>query len=104
MQSYVLTSKNLKNTSNIKFVNTSIKQLLNRLQIADGKNIWICGGASLVNQCIKENLIDEYQITTVPVILGSGIRLFEDNNKTINLKLKDLKEENSLTLGIYAKR
>lgn len=104
LQSYVLTSKNLKNTSNIKFVNTSIKQLLNRLQIADGKNIWICGGASLVNQCIKENLIDEYQITTVPVILGSGIRLFEDNNKTINLKLKDLKEENSLTLGIYAKR
>ena len=104
LQSYVLTSKNLENTSNIKYVNTSIKQLLNRLQTSDGKNIWICGGASLVNQCIQENLIDEYQITTVPVILGSGIRLFEDNNKTVNLKLKDLKEENGLILGIYTKR
>lgn len=104
LQSYVLTSKNLENTSNIKFVNTNIKQLLNRLQTANGKNIWICGGANLVNQCIKENLIDEYQITTIPVILGSGIRLFEDNNKTINLKLKDLKEENGLILGIYTKR
>lgn len=39
LQSYVLTSKNLENTSNIKSVNTSIKQLLNGLQTADGKNM-----------------------------------------------------------------
>ncbi len=58
----------------------------------------------MVNQCIKENLIDEYQITTVPVILGNGIRLFEENNKKIRLELKEIKEENGLIMGIYAKR
>ena len=58
----------------------------------------------MVNQCVKENLIDEYQITTVPVILGSGIRLFGENNKKVRLELKDTKEENGLIIGIYTKR
>lgn len=82
----------------------NIKELINKLQQEKGKNIWICGGSNLVNQCVKENLIDEYQITTVPVILGNGIRLFDENNKNIKLKLKDTKEENGLIMGIYEKR
>lgn len=104
LQSYVLTNEKIKDTINIKYVNINIKELINRLQQEKGKNIWICGGANLVNQCIKENLIDEYQITTVPVILENGIRLFEENNKKIRLELKEIKEENGLIMGIYAKR
>ena len=104
LKSYVLTSKEIKDTANIKYVDMNIRELINRLQQEKGKNIWICGGANLVNQCVKEDLIDEYQITTVPVILGNGIRLFEENNKNIKLKLKDIKEENGLIIGIYAKR
>ena len=104
LQSYVLTNERIEDTTNIKYVNMNIKELINRLQQENGKNIWICGGANLVNQCVKENLIDEYQITTVPVILGNGIRLFEENNKNIKLELKDTKEENGLILGIYVKR
>lgn len=104
LQSYVLTKERIEGTPNIKYVNTNIKELINRLQNESGKNIWICGGANLVNQCVKANLIDEYQITTVPVILGNGIRLFEKNNKKIRLELKDTKEENGLVLGIYVKR
>lgn len=104
LQSYVLTNEKIKDTTNIKYVNMNIKELINRLQQEKGKNIWICGGANLVNQCVKENLIDEYQITTVPVILGSGIRLFEENNKNIRLELQDTAEENGLILGIYAKK
>lgn len=58
----------------------------------------------MVNQCIKEDVIDEYQITTVPVILGNRIRLFEENNKNIRLELKDTKEENGFIMSIYEKR
>lgn len=103
LQSYVLTRERIKDTPNIKYVNVNMKELINRLQNENGKNIWVCGGASLLNQCVKEDLIDEYQITTVPVILGSGIRLFEENNKKIRLELKDTKEENGLIIGIYSK-
>lgn len=104
LKSYVLTNEIIEDTTNIKYVNMNIKELINRLQKEHGKNIWICGGANLVNQCVKEDLIDEYQITTVPIILGNGIRLFEANNKNIKLELKYTKEENGLILGIYAKR
>lgn len=104
LKSYVLTSKEIKDTSNIRYVNMNIKELINKLQKEEGKNVWICGGANLVNQCVKEDLIDEYQITTVPLILGNGIRLFEKNNKKIRLELKETREENGLILGIYAKR
>lgn len=104
LQSYVLTREKIGDTPNIKYMSIEIKNLINKLQQENGKNIWICGGANLVNQCVKENLIDEYQITTVPVILGNGIRLFEENNKNIKLELKDIKEENGLIMGIYTKR
>lgn len=104
LQSYVLTSEKYEDTTNIKYVNMKIKELINKLQQEDGKNIWICGGANLVNQCLKENLIDEYQITTVPIILGKGIRLFENDNKEIRLELQELKEENGLIMGVYTKR
>ncbi len=104
LQSYVLTNEKIEDTTNIKYVNMNIKELINELQQENGKNIWICGGANLVNQCVKEDLIDEYQITTVPVILGNGIRLFEENSKIIKLELRETKEENGLIMGIYDKR
>lgn len=102
-QSYVLTSKKMNDTDNIKFVNTPVTELLKKLKSEDGKDIWICGGAGIANQCIKENLIDEYHITTVPVILGRGIRLFSNSNEKIRLKMTETREENGLILAIYKK-
>lgn len=103
LQSYVLTDEKIENTENIKYVNMNIEKLINKLKQEKGKDIWICGGANLVNQCVKANLIDEYQVTTVPVILGNGVRLFEENNKKINLEFKEIKEENGLIMGRYTK-
>lgn len=104
LQSYVFTNEKIKDIENIKYVNMNIEKLINKLKQEKGKDIWICGGANLVNQCVKANLIDEYQITTVPIILGNGVRLFEENNKKINLEFKEIKEENGLIMGIYTKR
>lgn len=104
LQSYVLTSEQIEAAEKIKYVNTKVKDLIDKLRQEKGKNIWICGGANLANQCVKEDLIDEYQITTVPIILGTGIRLFEETNQQIQLVLKKVKEENGLITGIYTKR
>ena len=45
----------------------------------------------LVNQFIKSNLIDELIIFTMPVLLGEGIRLFEETNKELPLVLTKTK-------------
>ena len=45
---------------------------------AGDKNVGIWGGANIMRQYLKAGLLDEMQIHLVPVLLGGGIRLFED--------------------------
>ena len=104
LQSYVFTEKNMKDAEDIKFVNEDITTFIKKMKNTKGKNIWICGGANIANQLVKANLIDEYHITTIPVILGSGIRLFQKDNVYIRLKLEESKEENGIITNIYSKR
>ena len=47
----------------------------------------LVGSRSLINQLMKLNLIDEYQICVHPVIAGSGLPLFDNNNDRALLKL-----------------
>ena len=42
---------------------------------ANGKNVAIAGGGSLLRQVIKLGLLDELELHIVPVILGDGMRL-----------------------------
>ena len=70
----------------------------------DGKDIWICGGAQIIQSLLKNHLIDEYHITVIPTLLGSGIRLFQDNNLTIPLELMNYRENNGMMKLIYIPR
>ena len=104
LTSYVFTNEKNKDTDDIKFVNEDVTSFIEKLKKQKGKDIWICGGADIANQCIKKNIIDEYHITTIPIILGNGIRLFSQDNPKIKLSLKDVKNENGLVECIYVKR
>jgi dihydrofolate reductase len=44
---------------------------------ADGKDISVGGGASTVQQLIATGLLDELQISVVPILLGGGERLLD---------------------------
>ncbi len=86
-KSYVLTSKALPDTENIKFISTPLPELIKKLKVEGEKDIWICGGSKLVNSMMSENLIDRYHITVIPTILGGGIPLFEKSYVEHKLKL-----------------
>ena len=45
---------------------------------AGDKNVGIWGGANVIRQYLEAGVLDEMQIHLVPVLFGSGIRLFED--------------------------
>ncbi|MGL4867265.1 MAG: dihydrofolate reductase family protein [Cetobacterium sp.] len=87
LNSYVLTTKKEKDTENIKFIDENLEVLIQNLKNSEGKDIWICGGATVVNQLINLDLIDNYQIIIIPKLLGDGIRLFEkfDSEKKLTL-------------------
>ena len=36
------------------------------------------GAASLVQQCLEAGLLDEVHVDIVPVLLGDGVRLFDN--------------------------
>ncbi|GEC08800.1 deaminase reductase [Streptomyces spinoverrucosus] len=61
------------------FVTDGIHSALDQAKAAAGdRNVDIAGGASTVQQYLREGLIDELQLHVVPAILGEGLRLFED--------------------------
>jgi dihydrofolate reductase len=45
---------------------------------AGGKDVAVGGGAEAAQQYLKAGLLDEVQLHVVPVLLGGGVRLFED--------------------------
>ncbi len=101
---YVFTSREMDSTEQIHFVNENPDSLLERLKSKDGKNIWICGGANLVRQLMRDDLIDQYYVSVIPTILGSGIRLFDNTEKEIKLKLLKTQTYNGITDLIYIRR
>jgi dihydrofolate reductase len=71
-------------TTTFYFINNGIESALEKArQSAKGKDIRIQGGANTIQQFLNAGLIDEFFIHISPVLLGSGIRLFEsvDKNK-----------------------
>lgn len=103
MKSYVLTHrKKVGNRDDIVFTDKNIVDLLNEIRSEDGKDIWICGGAKVVKQIHNENLIDEYHLSIMPVILGDGVSLFENAEKSF-LKLKSSNINGNTIEVIYTK-
>lgn len=104
LTSYVITHKILPATKNIKFENENVCELVKALKRKAGKDIWICGGASVIHPLIRDNLIDKFHISIIPTILGEGIRLFEITDKEIKLKLMKTQNYNGITDLIYEYR
>jgi dihydrofolate reductase len=62
------------------FVTEGIEAALEQARGAAGdKNVAVGGGADVVQQYLKAGLLDELQIHVVPVLLGDGVRLFDDH-------------------------
>ena len=71
-----------KGTTTFYFINDGIESALEKAkQSAKDKDIRIQGGANIIQQFLNAGLVDEFCIHTTPVILGSGIRLFDHIQK-----------------------
>ncbi|WP_240462990.1 dihydrofolate reductase family protein [Mesonia aquimarina] len=75
---YVITRTQRPSVGRTTFYTGKLTDLVSQLKSENGKNIYCDGGAEVINELLKNDLIDEFIISIVPVLLGSGIRLFKD--------------------------
>jgi dihydrofolate reductase len=69
------------------FVTDGIESALAQAREAAGdKDVFIGGGASIINQYLAAGLVDEIELHVVPLVLGSGARLFEGVGPEIKLE------------------
>ncbi len=88
-KAYVFTRQKepLRREKNVEFVSGDIEEFVRRLKENTEEDIWLVGGSQLIKVFLKENLVQDLIIFVVPIILGSGIPLFDRIGKEIRLKL-----------------
>lgn len=80
------------------FVTDGIESAVSQAKQAAGdKDVQIIGGANTIQQCLNEGLCDELQIDIMPILLGKGLRLFE-NIDTDKMKLERIKTEETTSM------
>ncbi|MGB3081142.1 MAG: dihydrofolate reductase family protein, partial [Saprospiraceae bacterium] len=84
---YVITRTERKSIGTTHFYTGNLKELVLNLKREKGKNIFVDGGAGIVNALLKDSLIDEFIISIIPVLLGSGTKLFNDGRPEQRLEL-----------------
>ncbi|MFT4210757.1 MAG: dihydrofolate reductase family protein [Microbacterium sp.] len=61
------------------FLTATPAEALDRaLAVADGKDVRIGGGATVVRDFLRAGLVDRLHVAIVPILLGRGIRLWDD--------------------------
>lgn len=104
LKSYIITHRELPPESDRIFTEKNPCDLVRELLQHPGRDIWICGGAGIIQPLVEADLIDKYYISVIPVILGSGLRLFGGDGKEIPLRLVRTKSYNGITDLVYIRR
>ena len=75
------------------FVTDGIESAITQAKaVAGDKMVQVIGGADTIQQCLNSGLCDELQIDVMPVLLGGGLRSFE-NIDTDSIKLERVSVE-----------
>jgi dihydrofolate reductase len=64
--------------SSFTFVTDGVESAIEKAREVAGEKDVAVGAASLVQQCLKAGLLDEVHVDIVPVLLGGGVRMFDN--------------------------
>ena len=84
---YIITREMRQRVGNTRFYADDLKELIAKLKMKGGKDIFVDGGAEVVRMMMADHLLDELIISIIPVILGGGKRLFADQLQETDLEL-----------------
>ena len=84
---FVITRTSRPSTGRTTFYTGNLVELVLRLKSGSGKNIYCDGGAEIINELLQYDLIDEFIISVIPILLGNGTKLFKDERPEQQLQL-----------------
>ncbi len=88
---YVMTRTERPKVGRTTFYTGNLTDLVKRLKAEEGKNIYCDGGAEVINELLKHDLIDKFIIAVIPILLGNGTRLFKDGRPEQTLEFMTAK-------------
>jgi dihydrofolate reductase len=78
--------------NNSTLIKGDVAEEVSRLKQQPGKDILIFGSGQLARTLMEHDLVDEYRLMVIPVVVGKGKRLFGDTEETKSMKLVDTKQ------------
>ncbi len=88
-------------TEHVQLVNGSMKEILAKIHANGHFKLYIDGGTT-IQSFLKEDLVDEMILSTIPVILGGGSPLFGDLEKELHFQHIESKVHlNAITQDTY---
>jgi dihydrofolate reductase len=87
--------------NNTTLIKDNIADEISKLKQQPGKDMMIFGSPRLSHNLMQLGLIDEFQLTLNPIVLGSGIPLFKDIKEKFKLKLLSSKPFDSGVIALH---
>jgi dihydrofolate reductase len=87
-------------TGSATVVSGDLRKSILKLKSQRGKTIGVHGSPSLVRSLIRSNLLDRLQLFLMPVVAGTGARLFEGEFASQRLEVTDLIRNRNGVLAI----
>ena len=73
---YVVTRTGRPSVGRTTFYTGNLTELVQKLKSEKGKNIYCDGGAEIINELLRNDLIDEFYVSVISIWVGNRIRLF----------------------------
>ncbi len=100
----VASSRKLDVEKNVEVVNGDVCGRVLELKETVEKDIWLYGGGGvLIEAFSKQDIIDEYIVGIIPVVLGKGRPLFASNIPKVELHLDECIVDDGITLLRYSR-
>ncbi len=75
--------------NNTTVIEGDVAEAIARLKEEDGEDIMVNGSGELIRTLMQNHLLDELRLYVHPVVVGSGIRLFDGESDSVELALVD---------------
>jgi dihydrofolate reductase len=89
---FVLTTRTLPRVrSTVEFHSGDLAKFVNEQLRQKFRSIWFVGGSMLCAECVRLGLADELRYSILPVLIGDGIKFFDNLDRDVALHLTEVK-------------